>query len=72
MPWCSECERFLSPSTVRADGACPTCGRPVDGAGGRARAPRRLAWHFKLLLGVFAAYLVYRIGQGVDWLIGRL
>jgi hypothetical protein len=24
------CDRFLSPSTVRADGSCPTCGRAVD------------------------------------------
>lgn len=36
VPWCTSCDRFLSPSTVRADGACPTCGRPVDP--GRAHA----------------------------------
>ena len=30
MPWCDTCDRFLSPSTVVADGTCPTCGRPVD------------------------------------------
>ena len=37
MPWCTTCDRFLSPSTVPSDGACPTCGRPVDP--GRADAP---------------------------------
>ncbi|MET0420708.1 MAG: hypothetical protein ABW073_03300 [Acidimicrobiia bacterium] len=37
MPWCTTCDRFLSPSTVPADGTCPTCGRAVDP--GRARAP---------------------------------
>jgi hypothetical protein len=30
MPWCTGCDRFLSPNTVLADGTCPTCHRPVD------------------------------------------
>ncbi len=30
MPWCDQCDRYLSPSTVRADGRCPTCGDPVE------------------------------------------
>ncbi len=30
MPWCAPCDRFLSPSTVRTDGTCPSCGRIVD------------------------------------------
>ena len=37
MPWCPECDRFLSPSSVTASGACPRCGRSVDA--GRAKAP---------------------------------
>ena len=37
MPWCPACDRFLSPATVRADGTCPSCGRPVEA--GRARPP---------------------------------
>ena len=37
MPWCSGCDRFLSPSTVLADGACPRCGARVDP--GQAHAP---------------------------------
>jgi hypothetical protein len=44
VPWCTECDRFLSPSTVRPDGTCPTCGRAVDrgavaSAGATAAAP---------------------------------
>ena len=40
VPWCATCDRFLSPSTVRADGACPTCGRAVDpGSAHAATAP---------------------------------
>ena len=38
MPWCAACDRFLSPSTVRTDGTCPTCGHPVD-AGHAHHAP---------------------------------
>jgi predicted RNA-binding Zn-ribbon protein involved in translation (DUF1610 family) len=36
MPWCTHCDRYLSPSTVHTDGTCPSCGRIVDP--GRARA----------------------------------
>jgi len=69
MPWCATCARFLSPSTVHADGSCPTCGGAVDPERGRARALRRAPWHLKLLLAVFALYLLYRLGQGVAWLV---
>ncbi len=37
MPWCTGCDRFLSPATVSPDGTCPKCGRAVDP--GRAHAP---------------------------------
>ena len=37
MPWCANCDRFLSPATVQADGTCPSCGRVVEA--GRAHAP---------------------------------
>ena len=30
VPWCDACDRFLSPSTVKVDGTCPSCGRVVD------------------------------------------
>ena len=39
MPWCDVCDRFLSPSTVKVDGTCPSCGRVVDPA---TPTPRRL------------------------------
>ena len=88
VPWCATCDRFWSPSTVGADGSCPTCGRAVEP--GRARlateAPAGtvggpaahdealdpLPWHFKALLGAFALYLGYRAFQGLEWLAGRL
>ncbi|MSO79701.1 MAG: hypothetical protein EXQ79_08855 [Acidimicrobiia bacterium] len=72
MPWCTHCDRFLSPSTVRTDGTCPTCGKPADVESGRARRLRAIPWHIKLLIVVFGVYLLYRLGQGIDWLIGQL
>jgi hypothetical protein len=27
MPWCEDCAKFWTPSSMTAEGACPTCGR---------------------------------------------
>jgi len=39
MPWCEHCAKFWTPSSMEADGTCPTCGRvlpratsPAEGA----------------------------------------
>ena len=78
MPWCAACDRFLSPSTVRSDGSCPTCGRRVDvrraGASNATsptteQPPVPVPWHLKLLLAALAVYLAYRAFQGVAWVI---
>ena len=76
MPWCTDCDRFLSPSTVRADGTCPTCGRAVDpGAAGTnadttEEALPPIPWHLKVLAGGVAVYLGYRLYQGILWVVG--
>jgi hypothetical protein len=79
MPWCSDCDRYLSPSTVRADGTCPTCGRPVDaGEGTVASAAKQtkaeelppIPWHLKLLALAVAVYLGWRLIQGIQWVLG--
>ncbi len=76
MPWCTDCDRFLSPSTVRADGTCPTCGRPVDpGAVGTVAEKSEeplppVPWHLKLLASGVAVYLAYRLYQGIVWVLG--
>ena len=84
MPWCDTCDRFLSPSTVRADGLCPSCGRLVDPgrahgeSAGVAVAPEPdeelgpLPWHLKLLAGALAVYLGYRAFQGIEWVFGKV
>ena len=86
MPWCDACDRFLSPSTVKVDGTCPSCGRSVDPghaheAGSEARAEAKpdddedlppIPWHLWLLAGALAIYLGYRAMQGIEWLMGVL
>jgi hypothetical protein len=82
VPWCSACDRFLSPSTVTTTGTCPRCGGTVDP--GRARgtpsasvaedddAPLPLPWHFKMLVGALVLYLGWRAYEGVEWLVHQV
>ncbi len=75
MPWCPDCDRFLSPSTVTADGTCPTCGRAVE-VGDVARATGEegplppIPWHLKLLALAIVVYLLYRLFQAAGWIVG--
>ena len=70
MPWCDACSKYYAPNGLNADGSCPSCGRVV------AEAPVeqdvRAPWHFKLLVGSAAAYLLWRAWQGVAWVIDRV
>jgi len=69
----------LSPPTVRADGTCPSCGRPVETnreqpPGGVKPEDEELPpvpAHLKILGGALAVYLGYRFLQGVEWVIHR-
>jgi hypothetical protein len=76
VPWCTDCDRFLSPSTVRPDGTCPTCGRTVDPGAVATKAESAeeplppIPWHLKVLAGGVAVYLGYRLYQGIVWVIG--
>lgn len=78
MPWCDGCDRFYNPNTLRADGTCPTCGRqvadpaPVDADAGRAAERDRAPWHFKVLVAATAAYLGWRLVEGVIWVAEHL
>jgi hypothetical protein len=64
MPWCETCSRFYNPTSLHADGSCPTCGTQVA-------APVKTPWHFKLLLASVALYLGWRAWQGIEWVLGR-
>jgi len=75
VPWCADCDRYLSVPTVRADGTCPRCGNPVESplrvdASDEADTDERVAlpWHLWLLLAALAVYLGFRFWQGIEWL----
>ncbi|MGD9795646.1 MAG: hypothetical protein AB7V43_19440 [Acidimicrobiia bacterium] len=38
MPWCEDCSKFWNPSTMTADGRCPSCGRAIAVAEERVSA----------------------------------
>ena len=78
MPWCEQCSRYLTPSSVSTDGTCPGCGRELENntihgrpLTGKDIDLRELAgedgekvpWHFKLLLVLLCAYLGWRMVQ---------
>lgn len=69
MPWCEECARYFTPNSVRDDGGCPRCGDTIqlpEGAGNDEEAPaadEKAPWHFKLMVVMVVAYLVWRTIQ---------
>ena len=66
MPWCEECSKYLTPSSMRDDGTCPTCGRPAGQIEERAAiegADDKTPWHFKLLVVALVVYLVWRFAD---------
>ena len=70
MAWCQSCERYLTPATLSAEGACPACGAEVQHpAEPPTAAAERIPWHFWLLVGAAAVYLVWRAVQGVALLL---
>ena len=73
VPWCETCSKYLTPTGLHADGTCPTCGRTVADnqpqlSDSAVVAEERTPWHFKLLIGAVAVYLVWRLIQMIGWL----
>ncbi|MGH9153996.1 MAG: hypothetical protein ACRD03_16780 [Acidimicrobiales bacterium] len=70
MPWCEECDRFVTPTSLGEAGACPRCGDAVGGPDEDELPP--VPWHFKLLLAATVVYLGWRAVQGVAWVVARV
>lgn len=78
VPFCVDCDRYISPGLVGQNSACPTCGRPLEvgalqeraeallGEGAEERLP--IPWHLKVLAAGVALYLLVRVWQGISWL----
>ena len=67
MPWCDQCSRYLTPTSLQTDGSCPSCQTVVAEPPKPVRAP----WHFWVLVVAVTVYLGWRLLQGVGWLAGR-
>lgn len=81
MPWCEDCSRFYTPSTLTPAGDCPEghhVADPGEGTGPLEQSavePReddrqKIPWHFWLLVIALAIYLGWRLVQGIGWLLG--
>jgi len=81
VPFCEVCDRHRTPTSLRPDGSCPSCGGVLPPAerpavpGRRPDGPEEAPpapWHFKVLLVGLTGYLAWRGVQGVEWLAHRL
>jgi hypothetical protein len=65
MPWCDDCSKYWTPSSVNDDGACPRCGADLEApppADDADADDEKAPWHFKLMVVALTIYLVYRFG----------
>ena len=75
MPWCSDCERYLTPNAVQTDGDCPECGGTVDvsdAVPAEVEAAVRMPWHFWVMVAAAVIYLGWRAVQGIGWVASWL
>lgn len=67
MPWCDDCDRFYTPSTLTEEGKCPDGHHVADPD---ENAPStKIPWHFWLMVIALAIYLGWRLIQGIEWLL---
>lgn len=66
MPWCEDCSKFWTPTSLPPDGSCPTCGAVIGDP-----PDTSVPWHFWLLGVVTVVYLGWRYIQGLEWLAGH-
>jgi hypothetical protein len=73
MPWCDDCQRFLTPNTLRPDGRCPECGiqvaEPSKAAESESEDDYRAPWHFKVMVVAVVAYLGWRAYEIIERIV---
>ena len=79
MPWCEDCSKFYTPSTLTPEGDCPSGHHVADPETAITQSmadPRddehtsKVPWHFWLLLAAVVIYLGWRLVQGIQWAMG--
>ena len=66
MPWCEDCSKFWTPTSLPPDGTCPTCGAIIGDP-----PSTRVPWHFWVLVVALSIYLGWRLIQGFEWLVAN-
>lgn len=61
MPYCDSCDRFYNPNTLDQEGDCPAGHHVAEPIEPEPLPP--VPWHFKLMLGLLLAYLLWRFVQ---------
>ena len=61
--WCDACSDYRT-----AANRCPECGGPLP-VEDEARVGDSAPWHFWLVVAALAGYLLWRLVQGVWWLV---
>ena len=67
MPWCDDCGKFWNPNSMAPDGSCPRCGEVIASAG---ETEVDVPWHFWVLVTAAGLYLLWRVVEGVAWVVG--
>jgi hypothetical protein len=69
MPWCDECDRFYTPSTLTEEGKCPDGHQVAEPPEADDGSGSGIPWHFWLLVIALAIYLGWRFVQLIQWLV---
>lgn len=84
MPWCDDCSKYWAPNSLEANGVCPTCKRVlatkgalrmearslgIPGPGEKEGEAPKAPWHFKVMVGAVTLYLLWRVWEGILWLV---
>ena len=69
MPFCEDCDKYYTPTSLSVGGTCPKCGRTLYDSGDERDGKAHLPWHFKLLLAAFTVYMGWRLVQGGEWVV---
>ncbi len=72
MAWCDSCESWHAPSALATDGSFPKCGAEVDATAAEPMertVGESAPWHFWVVVVALAAYLIWRLIEGVLWVV---
>ena len=71
MVWCDSCSSYHDAASGPDDGTCPACGAVLTAVEHEeARTVGQSApWHFWIVVVALAGYLLWRLVDGIIWLV---